>query len=67
MSEFTKKDVEELQKLLADKRESLRTFRFGGAGSRSRNVREGRVLRHEVAQILTEVRARELASKLKNA
>ncbi|HTR18633.1 MAG TPA: 50S ribosomal protein L29 [Candidatus Paceibacterota bacterium] len=55
-------EVGELQKTLADKREALRSFRFGGAGSRSRNVREGRNLRKEIAQILTELRERELSN-----
>lgn len=55
-------EVGELQKALTDKREALRSFRFGGAGSRSRNVREGRGLRKEIAQILTELRERELSN-----
>ncbi len=67
MSQFSKQDVSELQKMVADKREALRTFRFEGAGSRSRNVRGGRTLRKEIAQILTELRARELDSSKKTA
>jgi ribosomal protein L29 len=63
MSDFTKQSVEELKQSVAEKREALRTFRFGGAGSRTRNVREGRTLRREIAQILTEMRAREIAAK----
>jgi ribosomal protein L29 len=59
---FKTQEVGELQKSLADKREALRAFRFGGAGSRSRNVREGRVLRKEIAQILTELRERQLST-----
>ena len=55
-------EVSELQKTLTDKREALRSFRFGAAGSRSRNVREGRELRKEIAQILTELRERELSN-----
>jgi ribosomal protein L29 len=55
-------EVAELQKSLVDKREALRAFRFGGAGSRSRNVREGRNLRKEIAQILTELRERDLSN-----
>ena len=47
------KSKEELEKLLADKREALRVFRFGVAGSKIRNVREGRGIRREIAQILT--------------
>jgi len=67
MADIKKQSVEDLQKDLAGKRESLRTFRFGGAGSRSRNVREGRTLRKEIAKIMTELRARELAAKVKKA
>jgi ribosomal protein L29 len=52
----------ELQKTLAEKREALRAFRFGAAGSRSRNVREGRELRKDIAKILTELRERQLSN-----
>lgn len=55
-------EIGELQKSLTDKREALRAFRFGGAGSRSRNVREGRNIRKEIAQILTELRERDLSN-----
>jgi ribosomal protein L29 len=56
-----------LKKTLTDKRESLRVFRFEGAGSRRRNVREGRMLRHDIARIETELRAREIALSTKTA
>jgi len=58
MSEFAKNSVAELEKLLAEKREALRRFRFDVAGSRIRNVREGRVLRRFIASILTEINGR---------
>ena len=67
MADYSKQDVPELRKIIADKRESLRTFRFGGAGSRTRNVREGRELRREIARMMTELRAREIASTKKIA
>ena len=67
MSDFSKQNTEELEKLVASKREALRVFRFGGAGSRTRDVREGRNVRREVAQILTELQARKIASKPKKA
>jgi len=67
MVDITKQDVAELQKQIADKREALRVFRFGGAGSRTRDVRAGRTLRREIAQTLTELRARQIASKAKKA
>lgn len=63
MSNFTTQEVAELQKMVADKREALRAFRFGGAGSRTRDVRAGRTLRREIAQILTELRARQLSAE----
>jgi ribosomal protein L29 len=67
MADFSKQDIPELRKLVALKRESLRVVRFEGAGSRRRNVREGRELRREIARILTELRAREIASAPKKA
>jgi ribosomal protein L29 len=72
-NEYTKKGVEELQKMVGDMREELRTFRFGGAGSRTRDVRHGRNLRRDIARILTELRSRDIgttegiASSAKNA
>lgn len=54
--------VGELHKKVVDLREQLRTFRFGGAGSRTRNVREGRGVRRDVARVMTELRVRELAA-----
>ena len=66
-NDFKKYSVEDLHKEITDKREALRTFRFGSAGSRSRNVREGRNLRKDIARLLTEVNARAVASKAKTA
>jgi ribosomal protein L29 len=61
MSDLTNQSVEEIQKHVADKREALRVFRFGGAGSRTRNVREGRNLRKEIARLLTELNSRKVS------
>jgi len=55
MLNLTEKTVPELENLLAEKREALRKFRFGIAGSKNRNVKEGKNLRKEIAQILTEI------------
>ena len=55
------REIAEVQKELADKRESLRAFRFGGAGSRSRNVREGRNLRKDIARLLTDLNSRKVS------
>ena len=67
MADLNKYSVEDLHKEIAEKREALRTFRFGSAGSRSRNVREGRTLRKDIARLMTEVSARKVASVKKSA
>lgn len=52
-TDLKKYSVADLRKEIAEKREALRQFRFGTAGSRSRNTREGRNLRKEIARLLT--------------
>ena len=58
MADLKKYSVEDLHKEIKEKREALRNFRFGSAGSRSRNVREGRNLRKDIARLMTEISAR---------
>lgn len=58
MAEIHDKTKEVLEKELSEKREALRSFRFGSSGSHSRNVKEGRSLRKEIARLLTEVSRR---------
>ncbi len=62
-NENTTKTVEHLKKEVNDIQEKLRVIRFGGAGSRSRNVKEGRNLRREVARAKTELRSRDLSAQ----
>lgn len=56
MKEITTKNDSELTKLIAEKRESLRTFRFGVTGAKSKNVKEGRSIRKDIARMLTAIR-----------
>ena len=51
------KTTEELHRLVAENRQKLQAFRFAMAGSKTKNVKEGRNLRREIAKALTEVRA----------
>ncbi|HRH22732.1 MAG TPA: 50S ribosomal protein L29 [Candidatus Paceibacterota bacterium] len=53
MKDLIKKTTEDLVKDLREKREALRTFRFGISGGKVKNVKEGKGLRKEIAQILT--------------
>lgn len=53
MKEIKSKTPAELHKLIADKREALRSFRFGGAGAKTKNVKEGRAIRKDIARLMT--------------
>lgn len=56
---MTSKTDQELLKLLADTRATLRTERFAAAGARAKDSNLAKNLRAVVARILTEQRARE--------
>jgi ribosomal protein L29 len=58
MKEITTKSVNELNNLLVEKREALRVFRFGGAGSKTKNVKQGRTLKREIARVLTAINSK---------
>lgn len=53
----------ELAKLLEEKREGFRLFRFGLAGSKSKNVKEGKFLKRDIAKVLTEMSSRKKTGK----
>jgi ribosomal protein L29 len=46
---------EDLIKSLYEKRENLRNFRFGEAGAKTTNVKQGSALRKDIARILSEL------------
>ncbi len=52
------KTAADMSKMLADKREALRVFRFGAAGSKTKNVKEGRAIRKDIARTLTAMNAK---------
>lgn len=58
MTGLREKDELELGRELNQKREQLRNFRFNLAGSKTRNLKEGRNLRKNIARLLTEMRKR---------
>jgi ribosomal protein L29 len=53
--EITNKPASDLNRLLTEKREALRAFRFGSAGAKTKNVKEGRGVRKDIARIMTEM------------
>ena len=53
MKDITTKTPADLAKMLSEKREALRAFRFGSAGAKSKNVKEGRTIRKDIARIMT--------------
>jgi ribosomal protein L29 len=58
MKDYKIKNESELIKNLNEKRKALRAFRFGIAGSKTRNVKEGRNTKRDIARILTELNNR---------
>ena len=61
MKELKNKTIPELNKLISDKREILRHFRFGSAGSKTKNVKAGHNTKKEIARIMTELNIRKHA------
>ncbi len=61
--QYSKKNDKDLDKLLVERKEELRGFRFGIAGSKVRDVKTGKNLRKDIARILTEKNARLIKSK----
>jgi len=60
------KTEKELKKALNESREEVRKFRFSLAGSGKMSLKEVRAKKKEIAQILTELRNRELESANKS-
>ncbi|MES2203010.1 MAG: 50S ribosomal protein L29 [Patescibacteria group bacterium] len=54
---------DELNKIVADKREQLRTLRFNVAGSKNKDVKAASKLRKEIARALTAINAPTKAAK----
>ncbi len=50
------KTTEELRRLVADNTGKIQAFRFAMAGSKGKNVKEGKNLRKEIARALTELK-----------
>jgi|AntRauTorcE11897_2_1112592.scaffolds.fasta_scaffold00909_13 ribosomal protein L29 len=61
MSAFENKSDKELEELLKEKREALREMRFSLTGASSEDIKDKRRHKKDVARILTEMRARQLA------
>ena len=53
ISEIKKKSQSELKKILAEKREKLRQLRFDLSSGKVKNVREIRMVKKDIARILT--------------
>lgn len=53
MKKTSDKNKEEILKELKDGEEALRSFRFGIAGSKIKNVRDGRNIRRNIARLKT--------------
>ncbi|MBI3634281.1 MAG: 50S ribosomal protein L29 [Candidatus Yonathbacteria bacterium] len=63
MTDFDKKSVEEITKLINEKREGLRADRFKVAGSAKKGMMPIRLVRKEIARALTSLNARKNKSE----
>jgi len=63
MKDLIKKTDNELKNLLKEKKEALRTFHFALAGSKTKNIKEGRSLKKDIARIMTTLNAKKLATE----
>jgi len=52
---YKEKSRAELLKALQERRVTLRNFRFGSAGSKTRNVKVGKNTKKDIARIMTEL------------
>lgn len=67
MKEIQKKDDKDLVAYVQEKREEVRSFRFGTAGAATRNVRAIRAAKKEIARSLFELSARKRTQSNNNA
>ncbi len=56
--EIKNKNEGELEKMLEERAQALKNFRFAISGSKTKNVKEGRMIRKDIAKILTEMNAK---------
>lgn len=62
MKEYKDKTAQDLNKLISEKREAIRLFRFGSTGSKVKNVKIAATTRKEIARIMTELSLRKAAT-----
>ena len=53
MKELIQKTEKELKQLLIEKKDALRVFNFALSGSKTKNLKEGKNIKKEIAQIMT--------------
>ncbi len=63
IKELQSKSIQELEHLLADKRELLRSMRFKVAQRQLKKVHEIKHVRHEIARILTLLKQKRIHSE----
>lgn len=56
-AKLAEKSSKDLRKLLAEKKDALQAFKLGNTRSKTKNVKEGRTLRKEIARIVSALSA----------
>lgn len=52
-TKLAEKSVKDLKKLLVEKKDALQAFKLGNTRSKTKNVKEGKGLRKDIARIMT--------------
>ncbi len=58
--DYKTKDKTEISKEIASAQEKLRLFRFGASGAKSKNVKEGMIIRRNIARMMTELNSKKV-------
>ncbi len=65
-TDYKKKSIKDLHKIIVDAYKTLGNARFGAVGSRSKNTPEGKAAQKEIARAKTELREREIKEALES-
>lgn len=63
IKEIKNKNTDDLKKLLNEKRDELREFTFGVSGSKAKNVKTVKMIKKDIARVLTTLNALRLETK----
>ncbi len=58
MKDLLTKEVSELKKMIGEKKEELRKFRFGVVNGKTKNTKEAHTIKKDIARVLTAINSK---------